>query len=197
LKRYLFIKVFPIFCLDNKCFLFNDIIFIPSFHKDLVGLLGDTALFSRTGPKGLTKGSAKGLGKGKGKPAPLPIEDAKSDEKLLEEAKNKAKKMRDVAFATIANFEDALADMKGCKFWSKAAQRDAEGILLELKTAADDIKKFVGKPTDDIELVKGKVMECAIAVKKGTSQVKELKALANKTGSVAAASSRARKWDTI
>lgn len=166
---------------------------IDSFPKDLIGLLGDSALFSQRAPKG--KGPSKGDAKGKGKKGQLAIEDEKSDEQLLEEAKHKAKKMRDLAFATVANFEDALKQMKHCKFWSKVAQKDSEIILSELKAVADDLKKFIGRNSDALELWKGKIMECAIHVKKGTNQVKELKLLVNKTGSVAAASStsRARK----
>jgi hypothetical protein len=41
----------------------------------------------------------------------------KSDAQLLLEAQNKGKKMRDIAFATLANLEDSLKQMKHCKFW--------------------------------------------------------------------------------
>jgi hypothetical protein len=134
----------------------------------------------------MIKGTSKGLGKGKGKTPQLAIEGAeKTDAQLLEEARSKAKKMRDLAFATVANFEDALAQMKKCKYWSKAAQKDSETILVELKYVADDLKKFIGKNSDDLELWKGKIMYCAVSVKKGTNQIKELKMIAAKTGSVA------------
>ena len=125
----------------------------------------------------------------------LALEDEKtekSDAQLLLEAQNKGKKMRDIAFATLANLEDSLKQMKHCKFWSKAAQKDSELVVHELKVAADDLKKFIGKNSDDLELWKGKIMQCAIHVKQGTNQLKELKLLANKTGSVGAASSIAR-----
>ena len=172
--------------------------FIDSFCKDLIGLLNDSALFSRPAAKGLGKGSTKGIadGKGKGKGKvngqQLALEDEKDEAKLLESAKGKAKKMRDLAWATVANFEDSLTQMKHCKFWSKAAQKDSELILHELKVSADELKKFIGKGSDDIELWKGKIMQTGIHVKKGTNQLKELKLLVNKSGSVAAGSSASR-----
>jgi hypothetical protein len=156
--------------------------------------MSDNALFPRPATKGLGKGQSKSIlnGKGKNKGEQLALEDEKSDAQLLLEAQNKGKKMRDIAFATLANLEDSLKQMKHCKFWSKAAQKDSELVVHELKVSAEDLKKFIGKNSDDLELWKGKIMQCAIHVKQGTNQLKELKLLANKTGSVGAASSIAR-----
>ena len=151
-------------------------------------MLGDSALFShKSGAKGL----AKGLGKGKLKGMPgqqLALEDdkpPKTEEQLNLDALSKAKKMRDLAFATCANIETALTAAKGSKFWTKHAHRDAAGVLEEVQEVADGLKKFINKPILDEDLIKGKIMECGLVVKKGQNLVKEINGLCNKASSVA------------
>jgi hypothetical protein len=152
-------------------------------------MLGDSALFSgRAGAKGL----AKGLGKGKLKGMPgqqLALEDekkpAKTETQLITDALNKAKKMRDLAFGTAANVEDALTTAKGSKFWTKQAHRDAAGVLAEVQEVAESLKKFINKPILDEDLIKGKIMECGLVTKKGQNLVKEINGLCNKATSVA------------
>jgi hypothetical protein len=141
-------------------------------------MLGDSAVFAnRHGGKGLAKGAIKGVGKNK--PKFLAIEDdkkdpkpPKSDEKLIDEALSKAKKMRDLAFSTVANYEDAMNAVKHSKFWSKAANKDALAGLQELQEAADSLKKFTSKLILDLDLIKGKIMDCGLGVKKATSSIK-------------------------
>ena len=171
--------------------------FVNSF-QDIEGMLADTSLFNNyKGSKGFGKSYLSGIGsaaaKGKGRPPLLAIKDVpkppppeKSHEKLVEEALAKARKMRDLAYATATNYEDANTEVKKSKFWSKAAQKDADVKLTELKTAAETLKKFLStKKTDDINLIKGRIMECGIVVKACIGSIKEFKHLSAKTGSVA------------
>ena len=159
-------------------------------------MLGDGALFSA---KQNSKGLAKGLGKGKLKGLPghqLALEDdkpPKSDAQLITEALNKAKKMRDLAFATTANIEDSLTVVKGSKFWSKAAHKDATEILTEVQVAGDSLKKFITKPTHNEDLIKGKILECGLIIKKGQNLIKEINGLCNKASSVAGSSKSKKK----
>lgn len=161
-------------------------------------MMGDTSLFSsRTGAKGLAKGSGAGKGKGKGKllPGQLALEDdkpPKTDDQLINEALNKAKKARDLAQSTVANIEHALISVKGSKFWTKAAAKDAGEVLVEVQQAGDGLKKFITKPIMDEALIKGKIMDVGLIIKKGQNLVKEINGLCNKAGSVAA-SSKSRK----
>ena len=163
-------------------------------------MLGDSSLFSGAS-KGKGNGLAKGLGKGKlkGLPGQLALEDdkeekpPKSDAQLITEALTKAKKMRDLAFGTVANIEDALTTVKGSKFWTKAAHRDASEVMAEVQEAADGLKKFINKPILDEDLIKGKIMECGLLTKKGQNLVKEINGLCNKASSVAGSSKSKKK----
>ena len=158
-------------------------------------MLGDSAVFSgRAGSKGLAKGLGKGKLKGTGQQ--LALEDdkpAKTESQLITDALNKAKKMRDLAFGTTANIEDALTTAKGSKFWTKQAHKDASCILLEVQEVADGLKKFINKPILDEDLIKGKIMECGLVTKKGQNLVKEINGLCNKAGSVAGSTKSKKK----
>ena len=154
-------------------------------------MLGDNAVFSA---KGKGYGKAAITPGGKPKPPFLAIEDdkkqpnpkgEKTDEQLMDEAFNKAKKMRDLAFSTIANYENAMDSVKGSKFWSKTAHKEALDGLQALQMAGDTLKKFISKPKMDIDLIKGMIMECGLAVKTATSSIKNMNNLANKAGSIA------------
>jgi hypothetical protein len=161
------------------------------FDKDLDGLLADSALFSSTltakgtGKGNLAKGK-KGL-KGKtlekdGKNPPVPAQ--KSEEELLADALTKARKMRDMTASCISNFEEALADVKKSKFWSKAARKDADSLLEELQSLEKDLKSVLIKRSVGLEALKKKIMEAALKVKEASCQIKEFRHLAGKTGSV-------------
>lgn len=157
-------------------------------------MLGDTSLFT---PRGGSKGTPKGLGKGKLKGAlgQLALDDEKpqkSESQLIQDALNKAKKMRDLAFGTAANIEDALTTVKGSKFWTKAAHKDAAEVLDEVQQAGDGLKKFINKPTLDEHLIKGKIMEVGLVIKKGQQLIKEINGLCCKAPS-AAGSSKSKK----
>ena len=158
-------------------------------------MLGDSAVFSNK-VKGSGKAAIAAGGKagGKSKPSFLAIEDdkpekpEKTEEQLIDGALGEAKKMRDLALATIANYENATQKVKSSKFWSKAAHKDAEQGLRSLNLAADDLKKFISKPKMGLGLIKGKIMECGLAVKTATASIREMNQLANKTGSTASSS---------
>ena len=166
------------------------------------GRLADQALLSSSsnakgaGKTGLGKGKhgAGGLGKGglgkgglgKGQ-KPEVVPPPKSQEALTDEAMNKCRKMRDMAGATTSSFEEALALVKRCKFWSKAAERDALALLETLKECALELKGFLMRKHPDMESMKVSVLAAAFKVKECQAEIREFKQLANKTSSKASA----------
>jgi len=98
---------------------------------------------------------------------------------------NKGKKMRDLCFSTVNNYQDVLQVVKKSKFWSRAAQKDAEEKLEELKHTAEDLKKFLVKGPKDIESIKRKLLPAGLLVRTCQNNIKEYKQLAARAGSVA------------
>ena len=162
--------------------------------EDMEGMLGDTSVFSQFRGKGLGKGHGEGGKcklKGKG-PAFLAILDKpraapkeKTEKQLVDDACNRGRKMRDLCFATANNFQDALELVKKSKYWSKAAHKDADQKLAELKSMGDSLKKFLSKGPSDVPLIKGTIMEAGLVVKAALVSIREFKALAVKSASVA------------
>ena len=157
------------------------------------GLLTDQSLYSMEMGKGLGKGvGGKGLlmlkGKGKGHHQP---EQPKSEESLLDDALQKARKMRDMCNNTLSNLEESVQAVKKSKFWSKAAQEDAQQLMADLQNEVGTLKKALLKKTVSLEEVK-EIVQAALKFKECQHSVKEFRQLANKTGSVAASSSSKR-----
>ena len=156
-------------------------------------MLADNSLFSNHKGKGksLGKGIGKtisvGSGKGRGK-GQLALEDLppleKTAEKLLDEALNKARRMRDLCFNTASNYEEAMLDVKKSKFWSKAAQKDADFALAELKALGESLKKFLMKKVFEIAVVKTRLVGAGKHVKDCLLQIREFRQMAAKAGSV-------------
>lgn len=93
--------------------------------------------------------------------------------------------MRDLTTSTTANFELALQGVKKTKFWSKAAQKDAEALLHELEQFAKQLKDVLMKHSNNLEMMKEVVIHAAQKVKEACIQIKEFKLLINKTSSKA------------
>ena len=164
--------------------------------KDMEGLISDSSLLASTyvakgkggGKSSLGKGSlgkgslGKGsLGKGRGNdepPAP------KSPEELLEEAQNKCRKMRDVCGKCLANMEETVQAAKKSKYWTKVAQKDADGLMAKMAEEIQALNKVIGKNNIGPDELKEWVLKAASVVKECQSAVKEYKQLANKTASV-------------
>ena len=173
------------------------------------GLLNDTSMFTNFRGKGIGKGLAKGApaikGNGKGKaggkgflaildlpPQKEPAE--KTPEKLLEEALTKAKKMKDLAANTASSMEEQIKLTKKSKFWSRVAQKEAEENLEKVNEAHAVLKKFLQRQNiTDIDLVKGRIMECGLVVKVAVSQIREYKQLLLKASSVAGSTKSKKK----
>ena len=168
------------------------------------GLLNEASMFTNFRGKGLGKGTpaVKGTGKGKGgkgllaildnPPQLPPAED--TPEKLLEKALSKAKKMRDIAMNTITSMEEQINLTKKSKFWSREAQKEAEENVDKLKEAHATIKKFLQRQNiTDIDLVKGRIMECGLVLKVAMSQIREYKQILSKASSVAGSTKSKKK----
>ena len=94
--------------------------------------------------------------------------------------------MRDLALNTITSMEEQIKVTKKSKFWSREAQKEAEDQLKTITEAHAVLKKFLQRQNlDDIALVKGRIMECGLAVKVALSVIREYKQLAMKACSVA------------
>ena len=154
------------------------------------------------------KGKGKGLpalkGTGKGKPGLLALLDKggppkkdpvdKTPEQLLDDALSKAKKMRDLAANTVTSMEEQVMLTKKSKFWSKIAQKEADDHVQKIKDAASSMKKFLQKQNiTDVDLVKGRIMECGLAVKLAQNQIREYKHLLMKASSVAGSTKSKKK----
>lgn len=170
--------------------------------QDTEGLLSDSNLMATTelckgkGKADLGKGKANTKGKGHGSrkgdypnpPEPTP----KTEEELLEDALVKCRKMRDMTMATWANFELALQPLKKSKFWSKAAQKDAEVLKDQLEFHGKELKNCLLRHAGNFDKIKGAVVEAAGTVKEAQAQMKEFKQLASKALSKATSSKSKR-----
>jgi hypothetical protein len=169
--------------------------------KDMCQLLNNTSSMMTQKGKGKGLPALKGNGKGKpgllalldkGRPPKDPVE--KSPEQMLDDALTKAKKMRDLASNAVTSMEEQINLTKKSKFWSKAAQKEADEQIQKLSEAALTMKKFLQKQNiTDPDLVKGRIMECGIAVKVAQSQIREYKQLLMKASSVAGSSKSKKK----
>jgi hypothetical protein len=162
------------------------------YDSDLLGMLGMTDhIFSTDNlPVSLGKGKGKDGGKGfeipgKGK-RPKPKEDRpKTEEEQLEDAVTKCKKMRDVCNKTVSDLQLLIKSAKGTKFWSKAAQNDADNLVEELKTAGTELQQVLLKKSNNFDRLKEACLDAATQVKKTSLQMKEYKSLLHKTQSKA------------
>ena len=157
----------------------------------MTGLISDSALFAIDyDSKGVGKGLAKGDGKGKGKKGfgkgknPTPARPApKTEEELLEEAYTKTRKMRDICAKLVANMEEQVNTAAATKFWSKAAQKDATGMIEALGVHVVALKKVLVKKNLTVDELQEKVLSAAAQVKKSFDYLKEVRQIANKTSS--------------
>ena len=88
--------------------------------------------------------------------------------------------------------EESIESVKKSKFWSKAAQKDAQQLADEMQHEIGALKKVLLKKTVSLEEVKEVVVQAAFKFKECHLSVREFRQLANKTGSVAASSSSKR-----
>ena len=136
------------------------------------------------GPKG--KGKGKQLAIENGDPEEEPEEPKEpTPEELLADALQKARKMRDLCGATVANMEEQLAAVAKSKYWSKQAQKDAAALKDAVAQAHDILKKVVVKKNPTLEEVKEKIVAAATAVKTANGQIKDIRMIASKASSVA------------
>jgi hypothetical protein len=168
--------------------------FSSIFDADLAGMLSDSTIFSSSslgkgkgGGKALDlgKGKGKGLGKGKGKEPPEPEDHPMTEGELLEAAQRKCRKMRDLCAKTASDLELRVKDAKKTKFWSKAAQRDADELQVSLQKQCGELKMVLLKKSDQYETMKQVCVEAAGKVKEALVQMKEFKQLVHKTSSKA------------
>ena len=134
------------------------------------------------------KGSSKGLevfGKGKRNKAPAATNEPRTEAEQLEDAVSKCKKMRDVCNKTVSELQLLIKDCKGTKFWSKAAQKDADTFLSQLKDAEQELQKTLLKKGTTFERFKDVCLTAANTVKSVKEQMKEYKGLLHKTCSKA------------
>eukprot|EP00435_Cladocopium_sp_Y103_P039678 s658_g10.t1 len=141
--------------------------------------------------KGFGKGQPSGSGKGKGKKGKeeqLAIKDKEEEEEAEEdsmpEALKKARKARDLVASVESNLEEALE--KASSKLSRQGKAGAEGWSLQLKKLQVELKSILsGKKKQTPSAIKEVLEEAAKVVKGAKEETKELKGLANKTGSVA------------
>ena len=171
----------------------QDAAFKSLYDSDLLGMLGmSDAIFQAddlnlTLGKGKGKGSEKGfptIGKGK-RPKPIADPEPRSDEAQLEDAMKKCKKMRDVCNKTLGELQLLIKDCKGTKFWSKAAQADANSLLDALKGEGQELQAVLLKKSATFEKLKEVCLKAAGTVKTVMAQMKEYKGLMHKTSSKA------------
>lgn len=171
--------------------------FASLFDNDLLQMLGSTNfIFSSdsdalTLAKGVGKGSSLGKGAGSVKgfqsrsKHPKEVQGPRTEEEQLEDAFLKCKKMRDVANKVLSDFQVLVGEVKGSKFWSKAAQMDAVAFMEKLKAASVEIQKVLLKKSGDYEKLKETCLKTAMLVKEAHNQMKEYKGLLHKTASIA------------
>ena len=111
----------------------------------------------------------------------------------MEDALKKCKKMRDVCNKTVNELQLLIKDCKGTKFWSKAAQADADTLLGGLKVAAADLQTVLLKKSKTFEKLKEVCLQAAETVKSVGIQMKEYKGLMHKTSSKASNKSNKNK----
>lgn len=161
--------------------------FSSLYDADLLGMLGMADAIFQTDELNVTlvKGKGKGFGKGKGKnPEPPPPEpQARTDEQQLEDAQKKCKKMRDVCNKTLNDLQVLIRECKGTKFWSKAAQTDADNLVNDVKEACDNLQAVLLKKSKTFEKLKEVCLNAAETVKMVLLQMKEYRGLKNKTSS--------------
>jgi hypothetical protein len=171
----------------------QDKAFKSLYDSDLLGMLGmSDAIFQTddinlTLVKGKGKGHEKGWGNiGKGKrPKPTPDPEPRTDEAQLEDAIKKCKKMRDVCNKTSSDLQLLIKDCKATKFWSKAAQQDANTLVNGLKESCEELQAVLLKKSKTFEKLKEVCLKAATTVKSVTLQMKEYRGLMNKTSSKA------------
>ena len=165
--------------------------FAELFTKDMDNMVSDNMWSTKYLEKGSGKGQSltKGKGKGKGGEPPAPPVP-KSEEDMLEEAYSKTRKMRDLCTSTVANMEESVLMVKKSKFWSKAAQKDAQSYIEGLSNEIVNLKKMLLKKNVSYDELKEASMQAAAVVKECQAYVKEWQQLANKASSKASSSSR-------
>ena len=142
--------------------------------------------------KGSEKGGGKGNGnvkrrKGRGK-GQLALEDGtveeedgkkeeeeeddgKSKKDPWDEAKNKARKARDLCQGAASNLEESLTKAKGTNRLSKGHKKDAEDLLAQSAKAIEKIKGFLVKRPSGMSLEQAK--ELTIHATKVTKELKD------------------------
>ena len=166
----------------------QDKAFKSLYDADLLGMLGmSDAIFQTDGVNlTLVKGKGKGQAKGKGKePPPAPDPEARTDEEQLEDAKKKCKKMRDVCNKALNDLLVLIKECKGTKFWSKAAQAEADTFVKALKETGEELQAELLKKSKTFEKLKEVCLKAAVSVKSVMVQMKEYRGLMNKTSSKA------------
>ena len=116
------------------------------------------------------------------------MDKPRTEAEQLEDAVAKCKKMRDVCNNTVSELQLVLKDVKGTKFWSKAAQRDAEYLLQDIMDASTQIQKVLLKKSSNFEALQEVCLMAATKVKSTAQEMKEYKALLHKTCSRASKS---------
>ena len=82
-----------------------------------------------------------------------------------------------------------IKDCKGTKFWSKAAQKDADTLLNALKEAGAELQTVLLKKSKTFERLKEVCLKAASTVKSVMTQMKEYKGLMHTASSKASKSS--------
>ena len=167
------------------------------YDSDLLGMLGmqESFFLADEGSLPLAKGKGKGCGKsfdvpGKGKRAKIDDLKPRTEDEQLDNAVSKCKKMRDLCNKTVQDLQLLIKQAKGTKFWSRAAQKDADTLLDALKSEVDDLQSSLLKKSKDFEKLKEVCLKAAGKVKEVLSQMKEYRGLLHKTSSKASNSNK-------
>ena len=121
----------------------------------------------------------KGKGKGKGKAVPplLAIKDdpefpppappaPKTEEELVEEALQKCRKMRTLLQNQVSTLEEHLQNLKGNKFWTKEAAKEAQEHKNSMQANIDILQKLVqAKTKKPLESFQSALLVAAAVVK--------------------------------
>ena len=94
-------------------------------------------------------------------------------------------KMRDLCSKTAQELQLLIKEVKVTKFWSKAAQKDADNLLIALKDEVSDLQTALLKKSKDFEKLKEVCLKSAAKVKDVQTQMQEYKGLLHKTSSKA------------
>jgi len=109
-------------------------------------------------------------------------DDGKNKKDPWDEAKNKARKARDLCQGAASNLEESLTKAKGTNRLSKGHKKDAEDLLVQSARAIEKIKGFLVKRPNGMSLEQAK--ELTIHATKVTKELKdhkkELDLLSNK-----------------